>query len=132
MEQQPGGAMRQGALVHVFVFDSGPVPQDESKYVRGVVRSLLPETMAYADVPVTFFRDEKLLSTIGHAESSDVQRAIDYSFAWRMITQNSPELVGGLKAGKQKYTFSSEEYCGDAGNSGIVYAFYAMTKEVHT
>lgn len=116
-----------GALVHIFVFDSGPVAQEESKYVTTVVRSLLPESMAYEDVPISFYRDRKMPASIGRGRLHDLERATNYPFAWRQITQLNPSLIEGLKVGKEQYTFACEEYDSERGNRGILYAFYEIT-----
>jgi len=125
-EHRRGRAKRQGPLVHVFVFDSGPVLQDESKYVTNIVRSLLPEAMAYADVPITFFCDEKMPKAIGQGKAPDLDRAMGYTAAWMRMSIKNSELVKGLKAGAEEYTFTWEEYNSDWGNRGILYAFYKL------
>ena len=117
---------RQGGLVHIFVFDSGPAVQEESKYARTLVRSLLPEAMAYQDVPVTFTRDETMPDVIGRGKSHDIELVTQYSFAWQTIRMVNPSLVEGLKVGNELFTFSWEEYSSESGNRGILFAFYEL------
>jgi hypothetical protein len=119
-------AKRQGPLVHVFVFDSGPAVREESKYVTTIVRSLLPEAMAYEDVPVSFCRDERMPAVIGRKGKPDIERATNYPFAWKKIVETDASLVAGLKAGREDFTFTWEEYDSERGNRGIVYAFYKL------
>jgi hypothetical protein len=125
-EQRHGRAKRQGPLVHVFVFDSGPVRQEEPKYVTNIVRSLLPEAMAYADVPITFFCDERMPKSIGRGKPPDLDRAMGYTAAWMKMSLKNSELVKGLKAGTEEFSFTWEEYSSDRGNRGILYAFYKL------
>jgi len=115
-----------GSLVHVFLFDSGPEPQDHARYVKSVVRSLLPETMAYADLPVSFFRDENMPSDIGNGGQKDLEKGTSYPFAWEKIALTNGSLVEGLKVGKEDYTFSCEQYSSESGNRGILFAFYEI------
>ncbi len=128
VDKRIGRTKQQGALVHIFVFDSGPLVPDESKYVTTIARSLLPESMAYADVPISFYRDENMPTPIGRGRLHDLERATNYPFAWRMITQLNPALIEGLKVGKEHYTFACEEYDSERGNRGILYAFYEFTE----
>ena len=119
---------RQGALVHIFVFDAGPGGQLESRYASTLVRSLLPEAMAYHDVPITFTRDERMPALIGSEISHDLDSVTQYSFAWQTIRRVNPMLVDGLKVGDERYTFSWEEYSNESGNRGILLAFYEVMK----
>jgi hypothetical protein len=117
---------RRGALVHIFVFDSGPRAKDESKYASTVARSLLPEAMAYPDVPVTFSQDDSMPPSIGRGKFHDIELVTHYSFAWQTIRRVNPILVEGLKVGDERYTFSWEEYSSESGNRGILFAFYGL------
>jgi hypothetical protein len=117
---------RQGALVHIFIFDSDSTIQEESKYASTLVRSLLPEAMAYQGVPVTFTRDESMPTSMGREKSHDIESVTHYSFAWQTISRVKPALVEGLKVGDERYTFSWEEYSRESGNRGILFAFYEL------
>ncbi len=117
---------RLGALTHIFVFDTGPALQDEIKYTNTLVRSLLPEAMAYHDVAVTFTRDDTMPTLIGREKSHDIESVTHYSCAWKTIRSIDPALVEGLKVGKERYTFSWEEYSSESGNRGILFAFYEL------
>jgi len=117
----------QGPLVHVFVFDSGPVLQDEGKYVTNIIGALLPEAIGKPEVPVTFRIDERIPSQIGQGRSPDLKRAMDYRFAWMAIAATDMKLAEGIKSDKQEYTFTWEEFHSDWGNRGILYAFYKLT-----
>jgi len=116
----------QGALIHIFVFDSGPASKEEPRYASTLVRSLLPEAMAYQDVPVTFTRDESMPTVIGREQSHDIESVTHYSFAWQTIRRVNPGLVEGLKVGVERYTFSWEEYSSESGNRGVLFAFYGL------
>lgn len=117
---------RQGALIHIFIFDSGSAIQEESKYASTLVRSLLPEAMAYQDVPVTFNRDESMPTVIGRENSHDIESVAHYSFAWQTIRRVKPALVEGLKVEDERYTFSWEEYSSESGHRGVLFAFYEL------
>jgi hypothetical protein len=119
---------QRGALVHVFLFDSGPASQEESRYVNTVVRSLLPEAMAYENLSIAFFRDENMPVDIGNGGRRSLEKATDYPFAWKKITAANSALVEGLKVGNERITFACEEYSSESGNRGILYAFYELTR----
>jgi hypothetical protein len=126
IKPSPSAQKRQGPLVHVFVFDSGPILQEEEKYVTNVVKSLLPEALSLPDVPVTFFQDERIPDTIGQGKSPNLKRAMGYQNAWTRIAMKNKKLVDGIRPDKERYTFSWEEYHSDWGNRGILYAFYKL------
>lgn len=117
---------KQGPLVRVFVFDSGPVFQDEGYYAANVLKSLLPETLGKRQIPLSFRLDEKMPSNIGRGRPPDLKRAMDYVFAWMSIAAVDLKLADGIGGGDPKYTFTWEEYHSDQGNRGILYAFYRL------
>jgi hypothetical protein len=123
---KPKKKKRKGPLVHVFVFDSGPLLQDESKYVTNIVKALLPEALNYTNVPVTFRLDEKLPNKIGMGRKPNLKRAMGYSQGWMHIMAKRSNLVEGIKLEREKFTFTWEEYHSDWGNRGIIYAFYKL------
>ncbi|MCX6143213.1 MAG: hypothetical protein NTZ35_08335 [Ignavibacteriales bacterium] len=120
-----------GTLVHIFVFETGKVERRDPTYVSSLVRSLLPESMVYGDVPISFFLDQNMPPAIGDGTTPDVEKITRYSFAWKKIMETNPALVEGLKVGNEKFTFGWEEYEREGGNRGVLFAFYRL-EEAHS
>jgi hypothetical protein len=113
-------------LVHVFIFENGKGDHPNPGYVSSLVRSLMPETMVYGKVPISFFPDQNMPSAIGVGTTPDIEKISRYPFAWSKIRLTDPDLVEGLKVGKETFTFSWEEYEREDGRRGVLFAFYSL------
>lgn len=119
----------RAALVHIYVFEAGTLEQRDPNYVSSLVRSLLPESMVYGEVPISFIFDQNMPAAIGHGTAPDVEKVTRYSFAWSKIKETDPDLVDGLKVGRENCTFSWEEYERAGGNRGVLFAFYELNAQ---
>jgi hypothetical protein len=124
------GMSRRGDLVHIFVFDSSERGLADSRRLDSLVRSLLPESLAYDRVPVSFFVDKEIPSAVGRGTSHQLDVVMSYTFAWAKIKETNSSLVEGLRAGSEKCTFGWEEYEREGGNRGFLFAFYTLPKRV--
>ena len=115
-----------GSLVHIFIFDSGPIPEDDEKYTANVVMSLLPDAMENPKLPIKIFDDQKMPKDIGQKDNSLLEKAMNYKYAWDIISATRIELVEGMSSEKQKFTFQCKEYQTGLGNRGILFAFYKL------
>ncbi|HCA81992.1 MAG TPA: hypothetical protein DEP53_19860 [Bacteroidetes bacterium] len=121
-------AGRRGDLVHIFVFDSAETGLEDSKKLNSLIRSLLPESLAYACVPVSFFVDKEMPPTVAQGTSRQLDVIMNYTFAWMKIKDTSSVLVEGLKVGRETCTFGWEEYTREGGHRGVLFAFYDLPK----
>jgi hypothetical protein len=117
---------RRGDLVHIFVFDSSENGLEDARKLDSLVRSLLPESLAYDRVPVSFFVDKEIPSAVGRGTAHQLDVVMRYTFAWAKIKATDSSLVNGLKAGCEKCTFGWEEYEREGGCRGLLFAFYDL------
>ncbi len=121
-------ARQQGSLVHVFVFDSGEAGIRDPRYVSNLVRSLLPESMAYTDALISFFTDRGMPSTVGQNAQQEEEPLTRYPFACAKAKETQPSLVERSTEGRKKFTNTWQEYKGEEGNRGVVVAFYSVVE----
>ncbi len=121
-----------GTLVHIFVFEDGETGHLDPNYVSSLVRSLMPESMVYGEVPISFFLDKDMPADIGDGKKPNVEKISRYAFAWMKIKEANPDLVEGLKVGTDKFTFSWEEYEHEGGSRGVLFAFYSLSERLDT
>lgn len=119
-------ATQQGPLVHVFVFDSGGAGDRDPRYVTRLVRSLVPESVAYEDVPISFFVDKDIPAAVAQCTALQLDALMNYRFAWSKIKETNPALVEGLEAGIMSFTFSWKGYEREDGGKGVLFAFYSL------
>ena len=122
---------KQGSLAHIFVFEANKVEHAAPSHLPSLIRSLLPESMVYGQVPISFFLDQAMPPTIGDGTTPDAEKITRYLFAWKKIMETNPALVKGLKVGHEKFTFAWQEYERDGGNRGVLLAFYRL-EETHS
>lgn len=126
----PGdGAMRHGPLVHIFVFDAGGVHTRDPRYVTRLVRSLVPESIAYEGVPITFFVDKNLPVAVASRTALQLDEIMSYHFAWRKIEETNHALVEEREEGVRNYTFSWKGYDRESGSRGVLVAFYSLSQQ---
>jgi hypothetical protein len=122
------GNQRQN-LIHIFVFDSSGEGLEKSRRVNSLVRSVIPESLAYADVPISFFIDHLMPIGIGSINSSGRDTVRGYSFAWQKIGEANPEYVKAMEPEISGYSYACEEYGRGKGHRGVVIGIYERARD---
>ena len=122
------GNQRQN-LIHIFVFDSSGEGLEKSRKVNSLVRSVIPESLAYADVPISFFVDHLMPIGIGSINSSGRVSVSRYSFAWQKIGETNLAYTGAMEPEMSGYSYTCEEYERGKGHRGVVIGIYERARD---
>lgn len=117
-------------LVHIFVFDSSDEGLHKPRKLDSLVRSVIPESLAYSNVPVSLFIDSNMPSNVGHGMACVSESVAKYAFAWKKIEETDPLFAEALRPCSESYTFSCEEYERGRGHRGVVLAIYELLHDV--
>jgi hypothetical protein len=117
-------------LVHIFVFDSSDEGLHKPRKLHSLVRSVIPESIAYPNVPVSLFIDSNMPSTVGQGMGRVSESVAKYAFAWKKIEETEPLFAEALRPRSESYTFSCEEYERGGGHRGVVLAIYELSHVV--